>query len=58
MSKDKGLIELRCNFGQLLAKVDMTAVRGIVEIKCKRCGKVHIFRNGVREDVNSDRHKI
>jgi len=40
------LVELRCEKGQLLAKVDSKALQGVLEFKCKRCGKIHKFIGG------------
>jgi phage FluMu protein Com len=46
VEKSNELIDIRCEKGQLLARVDSKALQGVLEFKCKRCGKVHIFKDG------------
>lgn len=46
VEKSNELIDIRCEKGQLLARVDSKALQGVLEFKCKRCNKIHKFING------------
>ena len=50
------LSEYRCNCGKLLFKALLST--SVVEIKCKRCGMLNIFKSEEKEPPSLIREKV